>query len=78
MVGQLAVVHDLKEDVVNVRMRFLDLVQQQHAMRMLVDAVRQHATLVKADVAGRRAYQPADSVLFHVLGHIEAQQFHAE
>ncbi len=59
VVGQLAVVHHLQQDVEEVRMRLLDLVEQQHAMRMLVDRVGQQAALVEADIAGRRADQPA-------------------
>ena len=34
-VGQHAVVHDLQQDVEDVRVRLLDLVQQQHAVRVL-------------------------------------------
>jgi hypothetical protein len=37
VVGQLAVIHHLQQDVEHVRVRLLDLVEQQHAMRMLVD-----------------------------------------
>ena len=58
MVRQLAVVHHLQQDVEQVRMRLLHLVEQQHAMRMLVDAVGQETALVEADIAGRRADQP--------------------
>jgi hypothetical protein len=36
-IGQHAAVHDLQQDVEDIRMRFLDLVQQQHAVRMLDD-----------------------------------------
>ncbi len=39
VVGELAVVHDLQQHVEQIRMRLLDLVEQQHAVRMLVDAV---------------------------------------
>jgi hypothetical protein len=56
------VVHHLQQDVEQVRMRLLDLVEQQHAMRMLVDAVGQQAALVEADIARRRADQAADRV----------------
>ena len=59
MVGQPAVIHDLEEDVEQVRMRLLDLVEQEHRMRMLVDGVGQQAALVVADIARRRADQPA-------------------
>ena len=78
VVGQLAVVHDLQEDVEQVGMRLLDLVEQQHAMRVLVDAVGQKPALVEADIAGRRADQAADRVALHVFRHVEAQQLDAE
>jgi len=55
VVGQLPVIHDLKEDVEEVRMRLLDLVEEKDAMGVLVDAVGEEATLVEADIAGRRA-----------------------
>jgi hypothetical protein len=78
VVGQLAVIHDLQQDVEQVRMRLLDFVEQQHAMRMLVDLVGQQAALVEADIAGRRADQPRDGVALHIFRHVEAQQFDAE
>ncbi len=59
-------------------MRLLDLVEQQHAMRMLVDAVGQQAALVEADIARRRADQPRDGVPLHILRHVEAQDLHAQ
>ena len=55
-------------------MRLLDLVEQQHAVRMLVDGVGQQAALVVADIARRRADQPADRVALHIFGHVEALQ----
>ncbi len=78
VVGQRAVVHDLQQDVVDVRMRLLDLVEQQHAMRLLGDLLGQQATLVEADVARGRADQATDRMAFHVLGHVEAHQFDAQ
>ncbi len=78
VVGQLAVVHHLQQDVEHIRVRLLDLVEQQHAMRMLVDPVGQQPALVEADIARRRADQARDGVLFHVFRHVEAQQLDAE
>ena len=78
VIGQLAVIHDLQEHVEQIRMRLLDLVEQQHAMRMLVDAVGQQAALVEPDIAGRRADQPRDGVALHVFRHVEADQLDAE
>ena len=52
VVGQLAVVHDLQQDVEQVRVRLLDLVEQEDAVRVLIDGVGQQAALVEADIAG--------------------------
>ena len=59
VVGQAAVIHHLQQDVEQVGMRLLDLVEQQHAMRVLVDRIGQQAALVVADIARRRADQAA-------------------
>ena len=78
MVGQLAVIHHLQEDVEEIRMCFLDFVEQQHAVRVLVDAISQQAALIEADVARRRADEPRNRMPLHVFRHIEAQQLHTE
>mmetsp|Transcript_28934 Transcript_28934/g.55331 ORF Transcript_28934/g.55331 Transcript_28934/m.55331 type:complete len:350 (-) Transcript_28934:968-2017(-) len=75
MVSQLAVVHHLQQDVVDIWVRLFHFVQQEDTMRVLVHAVCQHATLVKAHIAGRGPDQAADRVLFHVFRHIKAQHF---
>ena len=41
VVGQRAVVHDLQQDVEHLRMGLFDLVQQDHAVRMLGDRLGQ-------------------------------------
>jgi len=78
MVGELAVIHDLQQDVEQVRMGLLNLVQQQHAMRMLVDRVGQEAALVEPDIARRGADQARDRVPLHVFRHVEARDLDAE
>ena len=45
---------------------------------MRADRVDQLPALLEADVAGRRADQPRDGVLLHVLGHVEADELVAE
>src|SRR3546814_1828217 len=59
-------------------MRLLDLVEQQHAVRMLIDRVGEEPALVEADVARRRADQPRYRVALHVFRHVEAGQLDAE
>ena len=78
VVGERGVVHHLQQDVVDVGMRLLELVEEHHAVRVRADRVDQQAALLEADVAGRRADQPRDRVLLHVLAHVEADEFVAE
>ena len=78
VVGERRVVHHLQQDVVDVRMRLFDLVEQHDAVRMRAHGVDELAALLEADVAGRRADQPRDRVLLHVLAHVEADELVAE
>ncbi len=78
MVRQLAVIHHLQQDVVDVRVGFLHLVEQQNAVRVLVNAIGQHAALIKPDIAGRGTDQAGHGVFLHVFRHVETQQFHTK
>ena len=71
-VGQPAVVEHLEQHVEHVRVRLLDLVEQDHLVGPPAHRLGQAAALLVADVAGRRADQPGDRVLLHVLGHVDA------
>src|SRR6185312_10272334 len=53
-VGEPAVVHDLQEGVEDVRVRLLDLVEEDHRVRPAADRLGQLAALLVADVAGGR------------------------
>ncbi len=74
MIGQLAIVHHLKQDVEQIGMRLFDLVEQQHAMRLLVDRIGQQPTLIVANIARRSADQATDRMAFHIFGHVETLQ----
>ena len=76
VVGKLAVVHDLQQDVGHVRMRLFDLVEKEHGVRILVHAVGQQAALIESYVSGRGADQPRNRMLLHVFGHVEPEQLH--
>ncbi|OIQ63596.1 hypothetical protein GALL_548630 [mine drainage metagenome] len=78
MVGEFAVVHHLQQDIIDVGVRLFHFVQQKNAMRVLIDAICQHAALVKADIARRRADQAGHRVFLHEFGHVETQQFQPE
>ena len=71
-IGEAPVVENLQQDVEHVRMRLLDLVEQHHRVRAAAHRLGELAALLVADVARRRADQPRDGVLLHVLRHVDA------
>ena len=71
-VGEAAVVEDLQQHVEDVVVRLLDLVEQDDRVGLAPHRLGELAALLVADVAGRRADQPGDGVLLHVLGHVDA------
>src|SRR3989454_3993471 len=77
VVGQRAVVHHLQQHVEDVRVRLLDLVEQQYRVRLLGDCLGEQAALLEADVSRRCADETRHRVPLHVLGHVEADQLDA-
>ena len=73
-VGHPAVVQHLQQHVEHVGMRLLDLVQQDHAVRLAADRLGQVAALLVADVARRRADEPRDRMPLLELRHVDADQ----
>ena len=70
-VGEASVVEDLQQGVEHVGVGLLDLVEEHDRVRLAAHGLGQLAALLVADVAGRRAHQPADGVPLLVLGHVE-------
>src|SRR4051812_1481860 len=73
-VGEPALLQDLQQRVEHVGVGLLDLVEEDHAERLAPDGLGELTTLLVAHVARGRADEPADRVLLHVLGHVEADQ----
>src|SRR5438093_472638 len=73
-IGETPVVEDLQEDVEDVGVRLLDLVEQEHGVRPPPYCFGELSALLEPDVAGRRADEPRDRVLFHVLGHVQPDE----
>jgi hypothetical protein len=71
VVGQRTVVHHLQQQVEDFRMRLLDFIEQQHAVRLLGDGFGQQTALIEPDIARRRTDQTRYGVALHVLGHVE-------
>ena len=70
-------IHDLQQQIEDIGMRLLDLIEQQHAVRMFGDRFGEQTALVKAHVARRCADEARDRVPLHVFRHVEADEFHA-
>ena len=73
-IGQRAALQDLQQQILNVAVRFFNLVKQHHAVGAAADFLGQLAGLLVAHIARRRADHPGDSVLLHIFGHVKAQQ----
>jgi len=52
--------------------RFLDFVEQDHAVRATPHAFGKLTAFVVADIAGRRADEPRHCMTLHVFGHVDA------
>ena len=73
-VGEPPVVEHLQQDVVDVGVRFFDLIEQQHAVGLATHLLGELAALVIAHITRRRAHQACHGMAFPVLGHVDAQQ----
>src|SRR5256885_4328223 len=71
-IGQAAVFENLQQNVENVRIGFLDLIEEDHRVWMPAYLLGQLTTLLIAYIARRRADEPRDTVLFHVFRHVNA------
>src|SRR5580700_6663066 len=73
-VGQPPVLQDLEQGVEDVRVRLLDLVEQDDGERLPAHLLGELAALLIPDISGRGAEQPRHGVLLHVLAHVELDQ----
>src|SRR5450755_2988885 len=69
-IGQATVVHDLQQSIEDLRMRLLNLVEQDDAVRAAAYLLGQLPTFVVA-VSRRATEQTCDGMRLHVLRHIE-------
>ena len=71
-VRQPAVIQNLQQHVKHVRMRFLDLIEQDDAVRPAAYGLSQVPALFVSDISRRSANQARHRVLFHELAHVDA------
>src|SRR5664280_398246 len=73
-VGQTSIVHNLKQNIEDVWMGFLDLVEQDNAEWTTPHGLGQLPALFISYVAGRGSNQARHRKLLHVLAHVEANE----
>ena len=78
VVGQRAVIHDLQQDVEDVRVGLLDFVEEQHGVGLLGDGFGEQAALVEADITRWGPDQPGNGMTLHVFRHVETLQLDAQ
>ncbi|MBA7668814.1 hypothetical protein ES703_76930 [subsurface metagenome] len=70
-VGQPALVHNLKKNIVNIRMGLFYLVQQQHRIGTPSNPFGQLSAFFVAHISGGSSYQSAHIMLLHKFAHIQ-------
>ena len=73
-VGHAPVFQHLQQDAPDIRVRLFDFVKEDDAIRAAADRLGQLTAGFVADIAGRRAEEPADRVLLAVLAHVDAHE----
>mmetsp|Transcript_87951 Transcript_87951/g.210158 ORF Transcript_87951/g.210158 Transcript_87951/m.210158 type:complete len:230 (-) Transcript_87951:1688-2377(-) len=79
-IGQMAVLEDLQHQVKDVRVRLLNFIKENQAVRFPSNCVCQLALFIVPNVSGRTPDQLRHSMLLHELAHIQAHHgvFHTE
>src|SRR5204862_5315973 len=64
----------LEEDVKDLGVRLLDLVEEHDRVVLATHGLGELTAFVKADIARRRADEPADVVALHELAHVDLDE----
>ena len=75
VIRQRGVIHDLKQDVEQIRMRLFDFIQQDDAIGMSANSINQQPALFESNIAGRSSDETGHRVFFHVFAHVVAKEF---
>ena len=73
-IGQTTIVEHLQQHVEDIRVGFFHLIQQDHAVGLATNRFGQVATLLIANIAGRRTDETCHRVFFHELAHVDTNQ----
>ena len=73
-VGEVPAVQNLKQEIKRIRMRLLNLIEQDNRVWTVLNHFRERPALFVSDISRRRANKLRDGVPFHIFGHIEADK----
>ena len=73
-IGHLSIVQNLEQNIEHIGVGLLNLVKENNAVGLSADFFCQLTRLIIANIARRRSHQPGNRVLFHVFGHVQADQ----
>src|SRR5438445_5962287 len=71
---QLSVLKHLQQDVIDVRVSFFDLIQQDHRVRLATYSFRQLTAFFISNISRRRTDQAAHREFLHVFAHVYADE----
>src|SRR5688572_23620833 len=71
-VREPSVVQNLEQNVEDIGMRFLDLVEEHYRIGAPADGFSELATFLESNVARWSTYEAGNSMLLHVLGHVDS------
>ena len=73
-IGHAPIIQNLQQNVEHVGMRLLNLIEQDHGIRLPAHRFGEVTALLIAHVAGRRTDQARDRMLFHEFRHVNADE----
>ena len=74
VVGEGGVIHGLQQDIVDIRVGFLDFVQQKDGMGRFTDFLREQSAFLVTHISGGGADELGHGVLFLVFAHVKADE----
>ena len=73
-IGELPILQDLQQDVLDIRVGFFDLIKQDHAVGAAAHSLGKLPALIMAQIARRGTQQPGSGVLLLIFRHIKLEQ----
>ena len=74
IICQCGIIHGLKQQVIDIRVRFFHFIQQQHRVRIFPDCLCEQASLLITHIPCRGTDKFCHRMFFFIFAHVEAYQ----